>query len=99
MQICRFIAEYLYFCIKNFLLFLFAIYKKNVNPAKKCFKNKFNKLFNNPIKGYSKDIRYIVDYINKGENHTKNLLILILKMSLLLIEMNYLLEYCHIQVT
>ena len=38
---------------------------------KKCFKNKFNKLFNNPIKGYSKDIRYIVDYINKGENHIK----------------------------
>ena len=50
---------------------MFAICKKNVNPTKKCFKNEFNKLFNDPIKGYSKDIRYMVDYINRCENPTK----------------------------
>ena len=41
----------------------------------KDIKNEFNKLSNNPIKGYSKDIRYVVDYINKGENLIKKLLI------------------------
>ena len=31
-------------------------------------KNKFNKLFNNLVEANTKDIRYIVDYINNGEN-------------------------------
>ena len=37
----------------------------------KDVKNEFDKLFNYPIKGHSKDIRYMTDYINKGENLTK----------------------------
>ena len=39
----------------------------------KCLKNEPSKLFNNPISGYSKDIRYMVDYINKSKNLIKNL--------------------------
>ena len=34
---------------------------------KPTIKDEFNKLSNNLMKGYSKDIRYMVDYINKGE--------------------------------
>ena len=30
----------------------------------KCLKSKPNKFFNNRIRGYGKDIRYMVDYIN-----------------------------------
>ena len=35
--------------------------------SKPTIKEEFNKLSNNLIKGYGKDIRYMVDYINQGE--------------------------------
>ena len=34
-------------------------------------KSKFNKLFNNLVKTYTEDIRYMVDYINNGEKLEK----------------------------
>ena len=34
---------------------------------KPTIKDEFSKLFNNLTKGYSKDIRYLVDHIDKGE--------------------------------
>ena len=37
----------------------------------KGVKNEFNRLFNNPIRRSSKDIRYIVDYINKSKTLLK----------------------------
>ena len=37
----------------------------------KDVKNEFSKLFNSPIKAYNKDIRYMVDYINKDGNLIK----------------------------
>ena len=40
----------------------------------KCLKNEPSKLFNNPIRyPLIKDIRYMVDYINKSKNLIKNL--------------------------
>ena len=37
-------------------------------------KNEFNKLSNNLVKANTKDIRYIVDHINNGENLTETLI-------------------------
>ena len=37
----------------------------------KNIKNKFNKLSNNLVKAYARDITYMVDYINKGEKLTE----------------------------
>ena len=37
----------------------------------KDVKNEFNNFFNNLIKRYSKDIRYMVNYINIDENLIK----------------------------
>ena len=37
----------------------------------KNIKTEFNKLSNNLVKAYTKDIRYMVDHINKGEKLTE----------------------------
>ena len=47
------------------LLMYMALINKIV--SKPTIKEEFNKLSNNLIKGYGKDIRYMVDYINQGE--------------------------------
>ena len=41
----------------------------------KCLKNEPNTFFNNPIRGYSKYIRYMVEYINEGKSLIKHILI------------------------
>ena len=41
----------------------------------KNIKSEFNKLSNNLVKAYTKDIRYMVDHINNGEKLKKDPLI------------------------
>ena len=42
----------------------------------KCLKNELNKFFNSPIRGYSKDTKYTVDYINKDKSLIKRSIVL-----------------------